>query len=172
MESDEEPTSMAAAISRKSFMEFMFKGHYRSQLISLMRRVIEYSSESDDDDDDDDDVDVDAKRVRNLKKQMSLIRGTPDSWGELTNICVCGIEPPCVLVKDALIMMDECSAGFANRDVLCMCRYVADVCKLMIPKLKFNDEDDTGRIIEMFVNYMLNRNMMACRNFLYWLDYR
>ncbi|XDV37959.1 hypothetical protein PO909_007474 [Leuciscus waleckii] len=112
MASDRDPTSMAAASSRKSFMEFMFKGHYRRQLMLLLRTAIEYVSESDDESDDDDgDNAIGAKRVRNLKKQMSLIRGYPISWDELPTICVNGIEPPCVLVKDALVMMHESSTG-------------------------------------------------------------
>ena len=116
---------------------------------------------------------------------MIHIRGLTNSWDDLTDKCAYGTDPPDVMIKQVLDMMCESQSLLGITDVLCTCTYVADVCTELVKNSKEYDSDDEDdavqiveviknveKIIEIYVDYILDRNMMACRDFLFWLDYQ
>ena len=164
-------------------MEYLFKGHYRRQMTKLMKKIIDFASR-------DGHPPMEATtREANFKKQMMYIRGAANSWDDLTDKCAYGTDPPDVMIKQVLDMMCESRLPLGVIDVLCTCTYVADVCTELVKKSKeeeydINDDDESdavqiiemdvaiGEIVEMYVDYILDKNMMACRDFLFWLDYQ
>lgn len=124
-------------------MEFMFKDHYRWQMSQLVENII-----------------ADAgnpgfppmvltTREANLKKQMDYIRGLANSWDDLTDKCVNGSVPHCVMIKDVLDMMCESRSEIGIIDVLCMFAYVSDVCTELVLNSKHDVDidDDVARIV-------------------------
>ncbi|XDV42690.1 hypothetical protein PO909_011308 [Leuciscus waleckii] len=155
---------MGAACSLKGCMEFLFKRHYKRQMTKLMNKIIADASR------DGHPSMEDTTREANFKKQMVYIRGLANSWDNLTYVCAHGIEPPGVMIKQVLDMMCESQSPFGITDLLCTCTYVTDVCTVLVKKSKEYDPDD--KIVEMFIDYILDKNMMPCRDFLFWLDYQ
>lgn len=177
MASDQASSNMGGACSLKSCMEFMFKDHYRIQMTDLMNKMIMDASHPDT-------PCYDTVRHANLKKNMALIRGLSNSWGDLTDKCVNGDNPPGDLIKEVLDMICEPQRLLGVTDMLCTFTYVADVCTELVKKSKEYDSDDdddvikiaeaienVDKIVVMYVNYILDRDMMTCRDFLFWLDY-
>ncbi|XDV15362.1 hypothetical protein PO909_015475 [Leuciscus waleckii] len=126
----------------------------------------------------------DTTRQANLKKHMVHIRGLANSWDDLTDKCVDGIDPTIVMIKQVLDMLCESQSPLGITDVLCTCTYVADVCTELVKKSKeydSDDEDDVVKIVEvienvdkivvMYVDYILDKNMTAICDFLFWLEY-
>ncbi len=173
MASDQVSSSMGVASSLRSCMEFMFKEHYRRQMTALLYKIIADAAHPDIS------VDHNTTRQANLKKNMVLIRGLANSWDDLTDKCVDGTDPPDVMIKEVLDMMIESQCTIEITDVLCTSTYVADVCTELILNESDDDEiqkhadihETVDKIVVMYVDYILDKNMMACRDFLFWLDY-
>jgi len=49
-----------------------------------------------------------------------------------------------------------------------MCTFVTDLCVSLLSK---NAKTDVNEIVESLVTYALDKNMIACRDFLFWLDH-
>jgi len=134
----------------------------------MLKKIIKDASYADSDGDDDECTD-DPKRVRNLKKQMRLVRGLAESWDELVDICVEGTEPYSVTIRKVLDVMCDSPADFRVADIICICTNVSDVCvslhsKGVVARFTIND------IIETTVGYILDRDIKGCREFLYFLE--
>lgn len=178
MASDQDPSSMGANCSLKSCVEFMFKDHYRNQMSNLLHKIIADASNPGFP------IDTDTRREANLKKNMVLIRGIPNSWDDLTDKCADGTKPPDVMMKEVLDILFQSQSEIGITDLLCSCTYVADVCSTLILSTRGYDENDENelakidemeniveKIVAMFIDYILAQNMMACRDFLFWLDF-
>lgn len=177
MASDQTISNMGVACSLKCCMELLFKEHYRDQMTDLMSKIIMDASHPDT-------PCHNTAREANLKKNMAYIRGLASSWDYMTDKCVDGNDPPIVMIKQVLDMLCESQSPLGITDLLCTCTYVVDVCTELMKKSKeydSDDQDDVVKIVEviknvdkivvMYVDYILDKNMMACRDFLFWLDY-
>nr|DAC81402.1 TPA_asm: hypothetical protein [Pimephales minnow adintovirus] len=168
-----------------AFMEMMFKDHYKEQIVGLMKKMIEDSSYNtfqilcNDDD---------SKRVSNLKKMMKDVRslGGNNRWVTLLASCLDNLgedDPVWDKIKAVLDFMVNSQPKIRFVDTLTMFTYVTDICICMDKKANRYDSDDEEemaerqelnkdikRIIEMFSDYILDRDMSLVRKFLFVLD--
>ena len=76
-------------------------------------------------------------------------------------------EPIGVILRKVLDVLRVCSDEFGVIEILCMCTFV-DLCVSQVSK---NAKTDIGEIVESLVSFTLEQNMIACRDFLFWLDH-
>lgn len=110
---------------------------------------------------------VDAKRFTNLKKQMSVVRNMSNEWTDMMRLCINVGEPISVTIRKILDLMTECGKCIRIADILCMCTYVTDLC---VTTLSRNNKSDVSEIIDSLVDYILEKNIVMCIKFLYYLD--
>jgi len=146
----------------RAIEDSMFKDHFRGPMVSLMHRMIEAAC------DDNNDCTRDTKRVKNLKKEMDDIRGLVQTWTDVTPMFVNGKEPVGVILRKVLDVMHESCEEFEFVELLCMCTFVTDLCVSLLSK---NVKTDVNDIVQSMVNYALEKNLIACRNFLLSLDH-
>lgn len=162
LDCNQDPNNMGAVCSQKNFIDSMFKDLYRGQMVGLMHKIIEALCEPDND------CSRYTKRVKNLKHKMDNIRDLTNSWPDMTRVCHNTKEPLCVFLRKVFDVMCDCSDELGVKEILCMCTYVSDVCMSLVLK---NEKTVIDEIVEMMVNYILDQNMIACRDFLFWLDH-
>ncbi len=146
----------------KGVIDSTFKPHYRGQMIKLMHTVIDAAC------DPNHDFTGDTKRVKNRKNEMDVVRGLTDSWPDLTSMFITGRDPVCLTTRKILDVMSECEDEMDINEVLCLCTYVTDLCASLVSK-KY--ESMICEIVGSLVDFILARNMLGCRNFLFWLDH-
>jgi hypothetical protein len=110
---------------------------------------------------------VDTNRFTNLMKQMSVVRTVSNEWTDLMRLCVNAGEPICVTIRKILDLMTECGSCIRIADILCLCTYVTDLC---VDILTRNNQADVCEIIETLVDYILEKNIVMCINFLHYID--
>lgn len=155
-----EQDKMGNACGRRRLIAPIFKHYYRGQMIDLMHEIINgYDSE--------DGCNVESSRLSNLKKNMATVKGLSDSWGYMTSFCISEREPICTRVRKVLDAVSEFSDEIDVTEVMCMCTYITELCVLLISK---NLKHSVGEVVETLADYILDQNMMACINFLRWLD--
>ena len=146
----------------RATQDSMFKDHFRGPMVSLMHRIIEAAC------DDNNDCTRDTKRVKKLKKEMDDIRGLVGSWTDVTPMFINGKEPVGVILRKVLDVMHESCEEFEVSELLCMCTFVTDLCVSLLSK---NLKTDADEIVESVVSYALEKNLIACRDFLFLLDH-
>lgn len=133
----------------------------------LLEKIIEDACHPDDADHEED------KRAKTLKNQMVIIRGLSNAWDEMADLFVNGSEPYSVMIRDVLDVICESTSDLRVVDIVCICTYVTDVCtSLTLLNETFDGYTvDIDDIIKTAVNYMVDRDVKLCREFLFWLDY-
>ncbi len=154
--------SAGKACPVKGVIDSTFKPHYRGQMIKLIHTVIDAAC------DPNHDSTGDTKCVKNLKSEMDVVRGLTDSWPDLTSMFITGRDPVCLTTRKILDVMSECEDEMDINEVLCLCTYVTDLCASLVSK---NYESMICEIVGSLVDFILARNMLGCRNFLFWLDH-
>ncbi len=145
----------------KGVIDSTFKPHYRGQLIELMTMVIEHAC------DPNHDSAGDTKRVKNLKNEMDVVRSLTDSWPDLTSMFITGRDPVPLTARKILDVISECEDEMDVNEVLCLCTYVTDLCTLLVSK---HYGSMICEIVGSLVDFILQQNMLVCRDFLFWLD--
>ncbi len=98
---------------------------------------------------------------------MDVVRSLTDSWPDLTSVFIAGRDPACLTARKILDVLCECEDEMDINEVLLsvyVCNrfmYVADRKKLWIHDMW------NCRIVGWFI---LQQNMLVCRNFIFWLD--
>ncbi len=145
------------------FIDTAYKPHYRGQMIKLMQTVIEHTC------DPNHDCTEDTKRVKNLKNEMVFVRSLKNNpWPDLTSMFIYSKEPVCIIVREILDVMTERRDQMGIHEVLCLCTCVTDLCSSLVAKIF---ESVICEIIESQVNFILHKNVLAVRDFLFWLDH-
>lgn len=145
------------------YIDTMFKPHYRGQMFKLMHTVIEHACNPNHD------CTGDTKCVKNLKIEMDVVRSLKNNpWPDLTSMFITSKESASVTTRKILDVMSECDDEMDINKVLCLCTCVTDLCTLLVSK---NYGSMTCEIVQTYVNYILEQNMLACRDFLFWLDH-
>ncbi len=145
----------------KGVIDSTFKTHYRGQMIDLMTTIIDAAC------DPNHDSTGDTKRVKNIKNEMDVVRSLTDSWPDLTSMFITGRDSICITTRKILDVLCECEDEMDINEVLCLCTYVTDLCTSLIAK---NYESMICEIVGSLVDFILQQNMLVCRNFLFWLD--
>ncbi|XDV24042.1 hypothetical protein PO909_010212 [Leuciscus waleckii] len=146
----------------RATLDSMFKDHFRGQMVGLMHRIIDAACDMKND------CAQDTKRVTNLKNEMDVVRGLTKSWPDVTPMFFNGKEPNGVILRKVLDVLRSCCDEFEIDEILCICTFVTDLCVSLVSK---NAKTDVGEIVESLVNYILEQDMIACRDFLFWLDH-
>jgi hypothetical protein len=183
MDSDQTSSDMGVAGSLTHFIVSMFKDHYKDQIIGLMNKIIEDAPDSPFEIPRDDD---DTTREANLKKNMKHVRGLSpnNTWYCMISACLHHYNlPVCDMIKHVLDWMYVSPSDIGVTDTLCMVTFVTDVCIDLVKKSNRLDSDDeeemverrqlinnVDQIIELFTDYVADRNMFVFRDFLFWLD--
>ncbi len=115
--------SAGKACPVKGVIDFTFKLHYRGQMINLMCKIIDAASNPNHD------CKGDTKRVKNLKKEMDVVRGLTNSWHDLTSMFITGRDSVCLTTRIILDVMSECEDEVGINEVLCLCTYVKYLCR-------------------------------------------
>lgn len=146
----------------KANIDSMFKQCYREQMIDLMRKIIDDAS------DPNLDCTTDSKRVTNLKKEMDVVRRLKNNpWPDLTSLYTTSKAPICVTTRKILYVTAECSGEMYINETLCLCTCITDLCVMLVAK---HYGFAIHEIIETVVNFIVEQNLRACRDFLFWLD--
>ncbi|XDV38228.1 hypothetical protein PO909_007681 [Leuciscus waleckii] len=146
----------------RAALDSMFKDHFRGQMVGLMHRIIDAACDMKKD------CAQDTKRVTNLKNEMDVVRGLTKPWPDVTPMFFNGKEPIGVILRKVLDVLRECSDKFEITEILAIWTFVTDLCVSLVSK---NAKTDVGELVESLVNYTLEQNMIACRDFLFWLDH-
>ncbi len=147
----------------KDVIDTMFKPHYRGQMIGLMQTVIEHACKLYHD------CTGDTKRVKNLKNDMDVVRSVKYPWPDLTSMFLTSRESACIITRQILDVMSECEDEMDINEVLCLCTSVTDQCVLLAAK---NCDSMTCEIVASLVDFIFEKNMFVCIDFLFWLDHR
>lgn len=161
----DEVEKLECAAANTSFVKDIidpdFKLHYRGQMIGLMQKIIKKEC------DPNHDCTGDSKRETNLSNQMKLVRRLKYTWPDLTSIFLTGRDPVHVSARKILEVMSECEDEMDVNDVLYLCTSITDQCVLLAAK---NYDSMTCEIVASLVDFILDQNMLICRDFLFWLD--
>ena len=110
---------------------------------------------------------VEAKRLQNFKNQMSIVKSLSDDWRNITQLCLDSDKPPHVTVRRSLSLMPESNNTMKISHVLCLCTYVLDVCVL---SLSANKPINVCKVVEILVEYLVEKNVDVCVEFLEFID--
>ncbi len=102
------------------------------------------------------DYGMETRRIKNLKKQMCVIRGVTDSWSELTEMCANRTDPPPVMLRKILDEITAAGQGIRVSEVLCIRTHVFFTQKIR----------KSLRNVEILVDYILDRSYIPCVNHL------
>ncbi len=78
-------------------------------------------------------------------------------------------ESACIIGRKILDVMSECEDEMDINEVLCLCMSVTDQCVLLAAK---NCDSMTREIVASLVDFIFEKNMFVCRDFLFCLDHR
>lgn len=142
----------------------IFRQRIRCEMTNLLYKII----------DDNPDVSlavngcgVDPKRFTNLKKQMGVVRAMSNEWADVIWICINSTEPISATIIKILDLMTECGSSIRIADILCMCTYVTDLCVALISR---NDQTNVCEIIETLIDYVIEKKIVMCVEFLQYID--
>ncbi len=119
------------------FRDISFTPRYKEQLVS----VIEHTC------DPEKDYERQTRSIKNLKKQMVVVRGLTNSWSELTDMCANRNDPPSVMFRKILDEISAADEEIRVSEVLCMCTYVSDVCVKLVSK---NEKNKVCEMVEFW----------------------
>lgn len=157
-----ENDNMGSVCSLKNFLrDVVFIPCYKEQMIEMILTAIEHTCEPQKD------YEGETRRIKNLKDQMAIMRRVTDTWTSLTDLCVNSADPPAVMLRKILDEISTADQGIGVSEVLCMCTYVTYVCMKIVSK---NEKNKVCEMVEILVDYILDRGYMLCVNCLYWLD--
>ncbi len=103
----------------------------------------------------------DTKRETNLKNEMEIVRRMIFPWGDLTSMFLTSRESTCLTARKILDVMSE---GEADMDR----SQNTDLCVLLVVK---NCDYMTCEIVASLIDFIFEKNMFVCRDFLFWLDF-
>jgi len=130
-----------------------FKSYVKRVISNLLYKIIDDNHATGDN------VTMVDKRLTNLSNQMNAVRGISNQWNNMINMSVKHI--PCTTINNILELMPECKESLRIGNILCLCTYVTDVCKL-----SRNEYPDVCKMIDILVEYMLEKNFEMCVNFI------
>ncbi len=102
----------------------------------------------------------DTKRETNLKNEMEIVRRMIFPWADLTSMILTSRESTCLTARKILDVMSE---GEADMD---RSQYT-DLCVLLVVK---NCDYMTCEIVASLIDFIFEKNMFVCRDFLFWLN--
>jgi hypothetical protein len=137
--------------------------HYRGQIIGLMRKIIGAAC------DPNHDCTGDTERETNLKNEMKIVRSLKYPWPDLTSMFLTSRESVYVIARKILDVMSECEDEMDINEVLYLCTSVTDQCVLLAAK---NCDRLTCEIVTSLVDFIFEKNMFVCRDFIFWLDHQ
>ncbi len=70
-------------------------------------------------------------------------------------------------VKNILEIMSETEESLKICNILCLFTYVTDVCVMMLSR---NESTDVCKIIDVLIDYMIEKNIVMSVKFLQYLD--
>ncbi len=139
--------------------KLLIKDQIKSEIMHLLYKIIN--------DDDGSNCFVDNKRLMKLKNLMSVVRGMSSEWSVMTNQCVVkGCETQTV-VKNIIELLSETEESLKIGNIVCLCTYVTDVCVMIQAR---NKSTDVLKIIDVLVDYVIEKNIVMCVKFLHYLD--
>ncbi len=139
--------------------KLLIKDQIKSEIMYLLHKIIN--------DDDGGNCFVDNKRLMKLKSLMSVVRGMSSEWNVMTNQCIVkGCETQTV-VKNIIELLSETEESLKIGNILCLCTYVTDVCVMIQAR---NKSTDVLKIIDVLVDYVIEKNIVMCVKFLQYLD--
>ncbi|XP_056308440.1 uncharacterized protein LOC130220022 [Danio aesculapii] len=149
----------------RSIVDDMFKQHYRDHMVFLLEKIINDACDSNHD------CTGDGKRVKNLKREMDIVRGALNSWADtmnqLTHLCVRSNDAVCATITKILEVLTGWSDEMGVTQVLCMSTYITDIC---VSLLSQNKIANITEIVEVMANHILEHDRMLLEEFLCWLD--
>ncbi len=135
--------------------KLLIKDRIKNEIMHLLYKII-----NNDDDDGN-------KRLMKLKNLMSVVRGMSSEWSVMTNQCVVkGCETQTV-VKNIIELLSETKESLKIGNILCLCTYVTDVCMMIQAR---NKSTDVLKIIDVLVDYVIEKNIVMCVKFLHYLE--
>ncbi len=135
--------------------KLLIKDRIKNEIMHLLYKII-----NNDDDDGN-------KRLMKLKNLMSVVRGMSSEWSVMTNQCVVkGCETQTV-VKNIIELLSETKESRKIGNILCLCTYVTDVCMMIQAR---NKSTDVLKIIDVLVDYVIEKNIVMCVKFLHYLE--
>ncbi len=138
-------------------IKLLFKQQIKREIILLLYKII----------DDESNCYVDNKRLMKLKNQMTVVRRMSDEWSVMTNQCIAKGYEARTTVKNILEIMPGTEESLKIGNILCLCTYVTDVCVVLLSR---NEPADVCKIIDVLVEYMIEKNIVMCVKFLQYLD--
>ncbi len=102
----------------------------------------------------------DTKRETNLKNEMEIVRRMIFPWADLTSMFLTSRESTCLTARKILDVMSE---GEAEMDR----SQNTDLCVLLVVK---NCDYMTCEIVASLIDFIFEKNMFVCRDFLFWLN--
>ncbi len=136
--------------------KLLIKDRIKNEIMHLLYKII-----NNDDDDDGN------KHLMKLKNLMSVVRGMSSEWSVMTNQCVVkGCETQ-IVVKNIIKLLSETEESLKIGNILCLCTYVTDVCIIIQAR---NKSTDVLKIIDVLVDYVIEKNIVMCVKFLQYLD--
>ncbi len=88
---------------------------------------------------------------------------------DLTSMFLTSRESVCIITRKILDVMSECEDEMDINKVLCLCTSITDQCVLLAAKIF---ESVICEIVESLVDFIFEKNMIVCIDFLFWLDHR
>ncbi len=137
--------------------KLLFKQQIKREIINLLYKII----------DDESDCYVNNNRLMKLKNQMTVVRRMSNEWSVMTNQCIASGSEACTTVKNILEIMPGTEESLKIGNILCLCTYVTDVCVMLLSR---NETVDVCEIIDVLVEYMIEKNIVMCVKFLQYLD--
>ncbi len=104
----------------------------------------------------------DTKRETNLKNEIKIVRRMIFPWPDLTSMFLTSRESTCLTVRKILDVMSECEDDMDRSQN-------TDLCVLLVVK---NCDDMTCEIVASLIDFIFEKNMFVCRDFLFWLNCR
>ncbi len=98
---------------------------------------------------------------------MTVVRGMSNEWSVMTNQCIAKGCDTCTVVKNIIEIVSETEESLKIGNILCLCTYVTDVYVMMSSR---NKSTDVCKIIDVLVDYMIEKNIVMCVKFLQYLD--
>ncbi len=137
--------------------KLLFKQQIKSEIIHLLYKIV----------DDETDCYVNNNRLMKLKNQMTVVRRMSNEWSVMTNHCIASGCETRTTVKNILEIMPGTEESLKIGNILCLCTYVTDVCVMLLSR---NETVDVCEIIDVLVEYMIEKNIVMCVKFLQYLD--
>ncbi len=104
----------------------------------------------------------DTKRETNLKNEMKIVRRMIFPWPDLTSMFLTSRESTCLTARKILDVMSECEDDMDRSQN-------TDLCVLLDVK---NCDYMTCEIVASLIDFIFEKNMFVCRDFLFWLNCR